>query len=63
MPRKLSAPAQLRAAPAADSEVLAQLAAGDIFEVLELAGETAWGTAPGAGLVGYLPAAALAGES
>jgi hypothetical protein len=60
MPRTLSIPANLRESAAADSEVLASLAAGDTFEVLELAGTHAWGVAPGAGLVGYIPASALA---
>ncbi|HEX8484692.1 hypothetical protein [Sphingomonas sp.] len=39
---------------------VALLATGDLFEVLEFAGALAWGIAPGAELVGYLPAAALA---
>lgn len=60
MPRALSVPADLRISAAADSEVLAKLAAGDAFEVLELAGNHAWGVAPGAGLVGYIPASSLA---
>lgn len=60
MPRVLRAAAILRAAPAADSETLAELAAGDGFELLEIAGDRAWGVAPGPGLVGYVPAAALA---
>ena len=60
MPRKLAIAVELRADAAADSEVLAGLDAGDVFEVLELAGNHAWGVAPGAGLVGYIPASALA---
>ena len=40
-------------------EALAELAAGDTFEVLELAGSHAWGVAPGAGLVGYIDRAVL----
>jgi hypothetical protein len=60
MPRTLSVPADLRLSAAADSEVLAKLAAGDVFEVLELAGSHAWGVAPAAGLVGYIPASSLA---
>ena len=59
MPRDLARPIALRAAPARDSEVLAELKAGECFEVLELAGTTAWGVAPGAGLVGYIDADAL----
>lgn len=57
--RWLGAATPLRSAPARDSEVLAQLAEGDLFEVLELATDTAWGVAPNQGLVGYIDAAAL----
>lgn len=39
--------------------VIANLAAGDGFEVLELAGDTAWGVATDNGLVGYVDADAL----
>ncbi|WP_366926576.1 SH3 domain-containing protein [Sphingomonas sp. LM7] len=60
MPRTLAAPAELRSGSAADSDVMAQLAAGDVFEVLEFAGNHAWGVAPGVGLVGYIPAVTLA---
>ena len=59
MPRTLGAATELRLSAAADSEVLATLAAGDVFEVLELAGNHAWGVAPGSGLVGYIAASAL----
>lgn len=55
----VTAPAILRAAKESDAEQLAQLAAGDIFEVLELSAGTAWGRAPGSGLVGYVDAAQL----
>lgn len=51
--------ATLRAAPARDSEAIGELAAGDVFEMLDLTGGKAWGTAPGLGLVGYIDAAAL----
>jgi len=60
MPRILAVDTGLRSSSAADSEVLASLSAGDAFEVLELAGNHAWGVAPAAGMVGYIPAAALA---
>lgn len=60
MPRVLAVSAELRSGSAVDTDVLAELAAGDIFEVLEFAGDHAWGVAPGLGLVGYLPAATLA---
>ena len=36
------------------SEPIASLAAGDVFEVLELAGRHAWGRAIGQNLVGYV---------
>ncbi|WP_374944773.1 SH3 domain-containing protein [Sphingomonas sp.] len=54
--RCLSAPADLRLARDRTSEVVATLARGDRFEVLEFAGTLAWGIAPGPGLVGYLAA-------
>jgi hypothetical protein len=57
--RVLQSAATLRASAAADAEVLAQLAPGDAFEVLEFAGVTAWGTAPGTRLVGYVDAKSL----
>lgn len=59
MPRTLSTATALRAASASDSEILAQLSAGDVFEVLELAGNNAWGVARRPGLVGYINAGAL----
>jgi hypothetical protein len=59
MARTLSLDTPLRAASARDSEMLASLSTGDIFEVLELAGGNAWGVARGPGLVGYIDAAAL----
>jgi hypothetical protein len=42
------------------SEILATLTPGDAFEVLEFAGDLAWGVAPNSKLVGYLPADTLA---
>jgi hypothetical protein len=48
-------PTALRLARDADSEVLATLGSGDVFEVLELSGGLAWGSAPGHKLVGYVP--------
>ncbi len=59
MPRVLAHDAALRAARAKDAERVADLHAGDIFEVLELSGGIAWGVAPGAGLVGYVEAGAI----
>ncbi len=49
----------LREAASAASATVAQLRAGDAFEVLELAGQNAWGVAPAQGLVGYILAAAI----
>ena len=40
-------------------EILAELAQGELFEVLEFAGSHAWGRAPGRALVGYLDRTAL----
>jgi hypothetical protein len=60
IPRTLARPETLRAARDPSSVAVALLATGDLFEVLEFAGALAWGIAPGAELVGYLPAAALA---
>lgn len=59
MPRILSSTVALRAERPADSEVIAQLSAGEVFEVLELSGGSAWGVARGPGLVGYIDAAFL----
>ncbi len=56
---RLGRAVDLRAERAPASETLVSLDAGDVFELLDLIGDTAWGVAPGAGLVGYLPAAAL----
>jgi len=60
MPRTLVRAASLRSARGTDAEVLSHLQPGDLFEVLELAGGSAWGVAPGVGMVGYVDAAALA---
>ncbi|MDP1026229.1 SH3 domain-containing protein [Sphingomonas sp. KR1UV-12] len=59
VPHRLKSDAILRAAREPDSDELTQLGSGDLFELLDLLGDTAWGLAPAAGLVGYLPAAAL----
>lgn len=56
-------PVALRAAKDADAEQLAELAPGDLFEVLELSAGIAWGRAPGPGLVGYVDAATLKAAS
>lgn len=59
MPRRVTRGIALRVGPSPDSEVIGELAPGDIFDILELAGRNAWGTAAGSGLVGYIEAAAL----
>lgn len=59
LPRILARAVTLRSAAPLAAEPLAQLSAGDAFEVLELAGSHAWGVAPGARLVGYIDADAL----
>ena len=58
LPRVLVLPATL-ASERNGLEVLAQLAAGDVFDLLDHTGGDAWGIARTSGLVGYLPAAAL----
>lgn len=59
MPRKILVATPLRADRDSGAEVLAELARGDVFEVLELSGGRAWGVSPGRKLVGYIDAAAL----
>ena len=41
---------------------MVEIAAGGVFEVLELAGTNAWGIACDSGLVGYIDASAIAGK-
>jgi hypothetical protein len=60
MPRRIAVSADLRVARDPASPVLATLNPGDLFEVLDLIGDAAWGIAPALTLVGYLPAASLA---
>lgn len=60
MPHHVLAPgAALTRAGRADGEVLGQLAAGALFNVLDIAGGWAWGQEGEDGLVGYVPMAAL----
>ncbi|WP_347275089.1 SH3 domain-containing protein [Sphingomonas sp. HITSZ_GF] len=59
MPRAIKTQVPLHASPQPDSDVLIELKQGEIFEVLELAGDHAWGVAPAHQLVGYLPASVL----
>ena len=55
----LAADAPLRAGRDSGSETLAQLRAGEPFDLLDVTGDAAWGIAVVSGLVGYLPADAL----
>jgi len=59
MPRRIAVQASLRTSDAEDSAILATLRAGEIFEVLDLAGGNAWGIAVAHNLVGYIDSAAL----
>ena len=59
MPHRLKAAAPLRRLALDEAEVLADLGAGDGFEVLDIAGGWCWGQVGDSGLVGYLPAALL----
>ncbi len=54
-----AAPTELRAARDTSSDLLATLQPGDMFEVLEVSGGYAWGSAPRVGRVGYVSAADL----
>ncbi len=58
--RRLAVVATLCAGREAAAEALAELRVGEAFELLDILGDSAWGTAPEHGLVGYVPAAALA---
>jgi len=52
--------AQLRRTADSASEVLAKLVAGDVFNVLDIAGGWAWGQIGEDGMVGYVAMAELA---
>jgi hypothetical protein len=56
---KIAIEVALREGPERNSSVLDTLKPHQIFEVLELAGDNAWGIALGHGLVGYVDADAL----
>jgi len=58
--RTLTADAALRGGREAGSETLAKMSGGDAFDLLDVTGDAAWGIAVASGLVGYLPADALA---
>ncbi len=54
--------AELRAAGREDSEIMANLAAGEVFEVLDMAGNWAWGICGPDGPVGYVALHLLEGH-
>lgn len=60
MPHALNAGATLRVAGSASAEARAELAAGTLFNVLDMAGGWAWGQVGEDGFVGYLPRDVLA---
>lgn len=60
MPTMVSDATSLRRDKPFWSETLAELVPGDAFDVLELAGDDAWGIAVALGLVGYVYRHALA---
>lgn len=55
MAHRAIAVAELRTAARADAGVIATVEPGTAFDVLDIAGEWAWGSVGGDGLVGYLP--------
>ena len=55
MPHSLKADAVLRKLGCDDSEAIVGLAAGAVFDVLDMSGGWAWGQVDDGGLVGYLP--------
>lgn len=59
MPMEVAIEVALREGPEANSSVMAILQPDVIFEVLELAGDNAWGIALEHGLVGYVNADSL----
>ena len=59
MVRTVALTAALRAGRDLASEPLTTLNPGDVVEILEIAGNSAWGVAQRCGLVGYLPVEAI----
>lgn len=55
MPRKVTAPVPLRAAQRLGADEILEVAAGSTFNVLDIAGDWAWGQCGDDGHVGYLP--------
>lgn len=60
MPKALGQPATLRKAGKDEAEPIESLAAGTLFNVLDISGGWAWGQVGEDGLVGYLPVESLA---
>ena len=58
--RSVASSTVLRSGRDPESEILATLAPGERFELLDLIGDSAWGRAANQDLVGYVPLAALA---
>lgn len=58
LPRTIAIPATLTATK--DGETAGELAAGDVFEVLEITADHAWGVAQASGRVGFVALSALA---
>ncbi|MFA7595437.1 MAG: SH3 domain-containing protein [Novosphingobium sp.] len=61
--RVLAGGATLRASGREDGEILGNLAAGEVFEVLDIAGNWAWGSCGPDGPVGYVALHLLEGHS
>jgi hypothetical protein len=59
MPHRVVVDADLVRTSRGDGEVLATLAAGTVFNVLDIAGNSAWGQVGEDGLVGYVVLVAL----
>ncbi len=59
MPHRIVGDADLRRTSRGDGEVLATLAVGTVFNVLDIAGDWAWGQVGEDGLVGYVALGAL----
>ncbi len=62
MPVTVRGPTTVRESADVASSIMTEIAAGGMFEVLELAGTNAWGIACDSGLVGYIDASAIAGK-
>lgn len=59
LPYTLAEPARLLTAARTDGELRDEVPAGMVFNVLDIAGQWAWGQLGEDGCVGYLPLAAL----